>query len=190
MESLFESIESPITFSALLKDKKEGTIITGTILKKLIRNKENELKRPNVTPVEGVEIPDVPEEESFYFLSWKVEGLLPYLWVPVSKTACRLDHPEKNLKRLENESLVIYCLYGRSVSNFLGVDFEKLEVVADMAPTFDENFRPSEVIDPKARRLWLARKATKKQLESAGWKFKLETKRGHEIFVEVLKTPK
>ncbi|KAF5019921.1 hypothetical protein F66182_8061 [Fusarium sp. NRRL 66182] len=70
-----------------------------------------------------------------------------------------------------------------------GVYFQRREVVADMKSTFDRNFQPSQVIDPKARRLWLASNPTKKQLESAGWRFGWETKRGHDILVNVLETP-
>ncbi|EXL45088.1 hypothetical protein FOCG_13851 [Fusarium oxysporum f. sp. radicis-lycopersici 26381] len=110
MESLFQSIESPTTLNALLKDKKEGTIITGTILNNFKRNKMKELKKLNGTPVNGVEIPNVPPGESFYFLSREVRVLLPSQWVPSLKTAWELAHPKEYLRHLEQENLVV--IYG------------------------------------------------------------------------------
>ncbi|EWG46539.1 hypothetical protein FVEG_15975 [Fusarium verticillioides 7600] len=239
MKPPFKTIEPPTTLGALLKDKREGTIITATILENLTQNKKDELKKLNGTPVKGIEIQHIPEDESFYFISWEVKELIRNQWVPSSKTACELDHLEKDIKCLENErlvvlygimvpkserrwkliglagskyhhynmescntSLAVYDYYATNSVAYVvltnevyqtlrerGVDFEKLEMVADMEPAFDQDFRPSKVIDLGARRLWLARKPTKKQLESAGWEFDWETKRNHNILVKVLKVP-
>ncbi|EXA53667.1 hypothetical protein FOVG_01401 [Fusarium oxysporum f. sp. pisi HDV247] len=110
MEPPFKSIEPPTTLNALLRDKKEGTIITGTILNNFKPNKMKKLKRLNGTPVNGVEIPNVPSGESFYFFSREVSGLLPSQWVHSSRTAWKLAHPTEEIGHLEQDRLIV--IYG------------------------------------------------------------------------------
>lgn len=68
------------------------------------------LKKLNGTPVKGVEIPNVPSEESFYFVSHEATGLLSSWWVPSRKTARELAHPKEDIRHLEHETLVV--VYG------------------------------------------------------------------------------
>ncbi|KAG5797749.1 hypothetical protein H9Q69_003199 [Fusarium xylarioides] len=69
----------------------------------------------------------------------------------------------------------------------IGVKFIEPKLVADVEPDYDDDFGIKKVVDPSARRVWLARGPTKTRLEFAGWKFTLEPRRCHNILVKVLK---